>query len=85
MYRLKESVMSSRIDDESILLDTVSGKYFGINASGTKMLEAILETGDLEAALARLGPAYDIGISVIRKDLLAFIGSLEERGLLEVD
>jgi hypothetical protein len=61
----------------------VSGKYFGINASGSKMLEALLESGDLEAALARLGPAYDIEISVIRKDLEAFIGALMERGLLE--
>jgi hypothetical protein len=82
MYHLSDSAMSTRVDDETILLDSEGGKYFGINRTGTKMLDAILATGDMDATVHTLSAEYGVEPGRIRKDLEKFLATLIERGLI---
>jgi hypothetical protein len=82
MYTLKETVLTTRIDDESVLLDSAGGKYYGLNKSGTRMLETLIETGTLEQSLERLVLEYDIERQQLRDDLESFVQDLVQRGFL---
>jgi hypothetical protein len=85
MYRLNDSAMSTLVDDETVILDSAGGKYYGLNATGTRMLAAILETQDLQAAVARMSAEYEVEQEKLRKDLEQFIATMSQRGLLLVE
>jgi PqqD family protein of HPr-rel-A system len=85
MIRIPETLSVSRLDDELVLLDERSGKYFGLNAVGSRIFSLLKETGDEAATLAALVAEYQAPEERLKADLGAFIAKLAERGLLKVD
>jgi hypothetical protein len=82
MYTLSETTMTTRIEDETVLLDSAGGKYFGLNGIGTRMLEILLETGDIEPTIDRLILEYSVESKQLRSDLETFVEDLVQRGIL---
>ena len=73
------------VNDESVLLDLKTERYFGLNESGTRMWAAILENGTIDGACAALAAEYDTDPAVLRQDLETLVEKLVERGLVHVD
>lgn len=65
-----------------IFLDLRTEEYFGLDAVGTRMYEAVLSTGSVEGASAQVRQEYDVDASTLDQDLRDFVGLLLERGLL---
>jgi len=82
MIRLIDTVMLSRVDDEIVLLDGASGKYFGLNPVGSRLVELLLESPDDEAALRRAISEYEAPEELIRTDFKSLVGNLRSRGLI---
>lgn len=82
MLQLTDTVLLSRVDDEIVLLDSSSGKYFGLNPVGSRLVELLLESPDHESALRRAALEYDAPEAEIRGDLGRLLTGLRSRGLV---
>jgi hypothetical protein len=71
-------------DDELVLLDLTTEKYFGLDATGTAMWDELTETRHVGHAYDRLRDRFDVAPEVLRHDLDTFVRRLAERGLLQL-
>lgn len=77
-------VMFRHLNDEAVLLDLKSGRYFGLNDVGARTWQLILEHGQLSRVLAALQQEYAVERDAGERDLLELAGQLVERQLAAV-
>lgn len=82
--RIPQHVVHRAFVSETVVLNLSTGKYYGVNPTGGRMLEVLETTPSLEAAAAILGEEFDLSLDHITRDLLQFCEDLAERGLLEI-
>jgi len=83
ILKFSTTVKKSTIDDEMVLMDTINGEYYGLNATGTVLLEALLETQDSAAAVARAAELFDAPAETIAADLQVLVEELLARELVK--
>ena len=79
-----DTVFAQEVDGEMVLLDMNSENYFGLDAVGTDIWQAMQEKETLQEVLETLLEQYDVEEEVLKKDLLNFVDKLQESGLVEV-
>ena len=77
-------VLISNLQDESVLLNLESERYFGLDDVGTRILSVLTTSHSIEAAYNTLIQEYDVDGPVLRQDLLALVESLVNQGLIEI-
>ena len=82
--QVPEGVLISKLQDESVILNLDSERYFGLDDVGTRILTVLTDSGSIEAAYELLLAEYDVDRTVLRQDLLALIESLLQQGLIQV-
>ena len=82
--RVPDGVLISRLQEESVILNLESERYFGLDDVGTRVLSVLTSADSIEAAYASLLEEYDVDGQVLRADLLALVESLLQQGLVEV-
>jgi hypothetical protein len=80
-----ESVLFRDLDGEAVLLETGTGRYYGLNEVGTRMWSLIHLHGEIEAVCRALLAEYDVAEGRLREDLEQFVETLTVRGLLRTD
>ncbi len=75
-------VVAATLDDETVLLNVVSGVYFGLDEVGTRIWQLIVEGADDEAIVSQLAEEYDVDQAQLRSDVAAFLKELQENGLV---
>jgi hypothetical protein len=85
MIKVPESLAVSRLDDELVLLDEKTGRYFGLNPVGSRIFQLLKDTGDEAQVVAALRDEYDAPEEQLKADVAAFISTLTGRGLLLSD
>lgn len=79
-----ESVLFRDLEGEAVLLETTTGRYYGLNEVGTRMWSLLQLHGEIEPAFQDLLAEYQIPSHELRRDLLDFIGLLSSRHLIEI-
>jgi ornithine carbamoyltransferase len=79
-----DTVFAQEVDGEMVLLDMNSENYFGLDAVGTDIWNAMQEKESLQEVLEVLLDQYEVEEDVLKKDLLDFVAKLQESGLVEV-
>ncbi|HSD47969.1 MAG TPA: PqqD family protein [Pyrinomonadaceae bacterium] len=82
--RVPDGVLISRLQEESVILNLESERYFGLDDVGTRVLSVLTSADSIEAAYASLLAEYDVDGQVLREDLIALVESLLQQGLVEV-
>jgi len=77
-----DDVLISHLQEESVILNLDSERYFGLDDVGTRFLSVLTTSESIEAAYERLRHEYDVDPQVLRSDLLALIENLLDQGLL---
>ena len=77
-------VMFRDLDGEAVVLELDSGRYYGLNETGTRMWFLLLEHGEVEPALRALLEEYDVPEDRLRTDFLDFVEALVSQRLLLV-
>jgi len=77
-------VMFRDLDGEAVVLELESGRYFGLNETGTRMWLLLQEHGSVEAALRALLSEYDVAEELLRRELTGFVETLSSQRLLLV-
>jgi hypothetical protein len=79
---IPDQILTQELDDEIVLLDLESGRYFGLGAVGARACQLLSETGDTEAAFASLAGEYAVDEATLRRDLDELWRRLFDAGLL---
>ncbi len=77
-----DDVLISHLQEESVILNLDSERYFGLDDVGTRFLSVLTSSESIEAAYKRLRNEYDVDPQVLRGDLLALVENLIDQGLL---
>lgn len=73
------------LDGEAVILDLDSGTYFGLNSSGTRMWNLLVQQhGTLQRVLEALEKEYEAAPETLRDDLLQLVRQLQQKGLVRV-
>jgi hypothetical protein len=81
MFRLDDSVSAFEIDGETILLDTKTGRYYGLNPTASAMLAAALTSPNEESALTTLQAEFEAEEERLKADLQALLDDLKAKNL----
>ena len=82
ILRPSPDVIFRELEGEAVLLDLASGRYFGLNAVGTRIW-MLLESGSTAAdAAAALAAEFEADADRIARDVDELVGELRARGLL---
>jgi hypothetical protein len=79
-----EDVLIRELDGESVIFDLGRSEYFGLDGTGTRMLQALTAAASIEEAFAVLLSEFEVEPDVLRSDLVAFITSLKNERLLDL-
>src|SRR4051812_18144713 len=83
--RIPEHVVARGFGDESVALNLQSAQYHGLNGVAARMFEELRSAATVGAIVDPLAQEYEQPREVIERDLLEFVRSLAERGLVELD
>jgi hypothetical protein len=84
LVSIPETIYTQEVGDETILLDTEGGRYFGLDPVGTRMWQLIREHGALCPVYEILLTEYDVTPERLESDLLALVTKLIEKGLANI-
>jgi PqqD family protein of HPr-rel-A system len=81
-FKIPTEVMARQVGDETVILDLVSGTYFGLNPVGARIWQLIAEGASHEETLQQLLLEYSVAPEDLRRDLDALLTELQQHGLL---
>ncbi len=82
--RVNEDVVFRDLEGEIVLLNLKSGVYFGLDPIGTRIWHLMREHRSLQEIRDALLEEYEVAKGQCEDDLLRFVGTLQERELIEV-
>lgn len=77
-------VLDAEIDDQSVMMDIEQGSYFGLNKTGTRIWALLAEPMVIGELCDRLTEEFEVPREQCERQLVDFLGSLLDRGLLQV-
>jgi len=80
--RVPDDVLISNLQQESVILNLDSERYYGLDDVGTRFLTALNTSDSIEAAYEMLRGEYNVEAHVLRDDLLELIENLLKQGIL---
>lgn len=80
--RLSADVIFRELDGEAVLLDFASGRYFGLNAVGTRVWTLLAAGESVDAAIDAVTREFDASEDQVARDVEELINELVSRGLL---
>ncbi len=83
--KVAKRVFAQCIDDEMVILDTITHNYFGLDGMGSVMWQTIEEKSLLKDILQTLLDEYEVEEDRLQKELFIFIQRLIESQLLEIE
>lgn len=81
---IPETVLSTELNDEAVLLNLESGTYFALDAVGLDMWRLLCSGATLESACDELVEQYDVSRDVLARDLREFVAALAKQRLVVV-
>jgi hypothetical protein len=82
--KIPDDVLISKLQEESVILNLDSERYYGLDDVGTRMLAVLTTSDSIEAAYQTLVKEYEIEAHVLRQDLLELVEELVEQGLIHI-
>lgn len=80
--KVPDGVLISQLQEESVILNLESERYYGLDDVGTRFLSILTSADSIETAYEQLRIEYNVDPEVLRADLLALVESLIDQGLL---
>lgn len=81
--RMPQHVVCRSFVAETVVLNLQTGQYHGLNPTAGRMLDTLQAAPTVGAAVPALAAEYSVAQDQIEQDLLALVGGLLERGLIE--
>lgn len=82
--RVPDHVVFRPFPGETVALNLQTGKYHGLNPVAGRMVEVLIDTGDVEATANLLAEEYGQPVETVAADLHSLCEDLSRRGLIEL-
>lgn len=79
----KDDVLASKLDGETVLFDVVAGNYYAYDAMGSRIWDLLFEPQTVGHLCQSLTREYAVDAERCEREVLAFLGDLSARGLLQ--
>lgn len=83
-FKIADTVYFQQLGNEMVLLETGTGKYFGLNPLGARIWALLEQNYSLEAIRKQLISEYDVDPERLDADLFALIDQLVQAGLVHI-
>ena len=80
--RVADDVLISNLQEESVILNLDSERYYGLDDVGTRFVSVLNESESIEAAYEMLRDEYDVDPHSLRQDLFELVEDLVKQGIL---
>jgi hypothetical protein len=77
-------VLVRHLDGESVMLNLETEKYFGLDATGTRMWQLVTAAPSVDAAYVQLLEEFEVEPELLRTNLTELLSRLLENGLLSI-
>ena len=78
----REGLMTADMNGSAVMMDIMTGKYYNLGEVGGRIWELLEEPMTVAALVEKLTDEYDVSAAQCRSDVLPFLDTLLERGLL---
>ena len=78
----REGLMTADMNGSAVMMDIMSGMYYNLGEVGGRIWEMLEEPMTLGNLVQKLTAEYDVSAERCRSDMLPFLNTLIERGLL---
>jgi hypothetical protein len=82
--RVPDHVVYRTFVRETVVLNLATGRYHGINPTGGRILDLLVDDATLGSAARVLAEEYKRPLADVERDVCSFCEELRERGLIEV-
>jgi hypothetical protein len=82
--KVPSHVLIRFLEEESVLLNLDTERYFGLDGTGTRMWHAVTAAPSIDGAYRELLQEFDVEPELLRTNLTELLGRLLDNGLLEV-
>jgi len=82
--RMPDDVLISNLQEESVILNLDSERYYGLDDVGTRFLSVLNTSDSIEAAYEVLRDEYDVDAHNLRQDLIELVEDLVKQGILSL-
>lgn len=83
--KVPEQVVHRAFGEQTVLLNLETGQYHGLNQTGRRIFELLVERGSTAGVAAQIAAEYEIDEGRAAADVEELCASLRDRGLLELD
>jgi hypothetical protein len=77
-----ESLVTSEMDDDLVMLSIENGKYYGLNAMGKRIWKILTKPTPVSAVCAQLASEYNVSPQQCEAEVLTFLQQLTEQKLV---
>jgi hypothetical protein len=81
--RRTEGAWAVEAEDELVMLDPRTGRYFALDAVGRRVWELLAEPRRMDELVSALAAAHAVDEATVRTDVQPFLDDLLAAGLLE--
>ncbi len=81
-WSASKTQISTTVDNDTVILDTASGKYFSLEGVGSTLWEALREPQSFGELLETVLELYDVEAETAERDVSTLLSTLEEAGLV---
>jgi len=75
---------SCPLGDDTVILDVKAGLYFSLDNVGAFVWQLIQEPRSVRDLRQAIGDAFEVDVETCERDLLALLGQLADRKLIEI-
>jgi hypothetical protein len=76
--------VSTRVDDDTVMMNTKKGMYYGLDDIGTDIWELIDKPCSVSSIIDALKDKYDVDEDTCKKELFDLLAALQKRSLIVV-
>lgn len=80
--KVPDDVLISNLQEESVILNLDSERYYGLDSVGTRILSVLTTSDSIEAAYETLVQEYEVDREELKQDLLELVENLIAQGIL---
>ncbi len=81
-WQAAKDLLSSKIDDEVIIMGLQTDKYYGLDAIASRIWELLEEPRSLDELVSLLREEYEVEEDVCREETLALLQDLSSQKLI---
>ena len=80
---IPDTLFAQEVDEEMVILDTVSQEYFGLDETGAVIWQHLSEHGALQKTYEAMQEQYEVDDEQLEADICRFVQELVDAGLVE--